>query len=267
MSDHNSGPGERDDRLGEAMRRWNTGADTPGFESVRRHIAASPSPLEQPRWSIARSLRLAASLVWAQVRIVPWLVVPVALLTATMAVLAARFFGVSQGSSAAVTGFSSLMLVGIAVTVTMALSRSGPDSVSLSTPLGPQVVVLARVVVVLVVDAVAGIVASGIAAAGGVTGGFAAVLAGWMVPLALVAGLATLVAIWVSPWAGVVAGVVVVPLVSPPSASAMDVGLGAVTGALREAITPVGVVALGLVLLAVAVASARRALTASPTAI
>lgn len=267
MSDQKSNPHEDREVFREALRRWDAGTTVPGFESVHRRIAASPSPLEQPRWSMTRSLGVSASLTWAQLRIVPWLVVPVGLVTVTMAVLTARFFGVSHDSSAAVTSFSSLLLVGIAVTVTMALSTSRPDAVSLATPLGPQVVVLARVGMVLVVDALVGIAASVIVSAWGVTGGLAAVLAGWLVPLALVAGLVTFVSIWVTPWAGVVAGVVLVPLVSPPSATTMSLGFGAGSGALREAITPVGVVVVGLLLLALAVGSARRALTANPAAI
>lgn len=265
MSDRDSDAHQSDDVFREALQRWESehASKVPGFAAVSRRIAASPSPLGRPRWTIAGSLRLAVSLAWAQVRIVPWLVIPVALVTAAMAVLAAWFFGLRQDASAAVTGFSSLMLIGITVTVTMALSTAASDAVSLATPLGPQVVVLARVAIVLVIDAAAGFIASAIVAAWGITDGFAAVLAGWMVPLAAIAGAVTFIAIWITPWAGVVIGVVLMPLVGPRSASAMDVGLGAVAGVLREAITPVGVVASGLVLLAIAVASARRALTVS----
>jgi len=210
---------------------------------------------------------LASALACAQVRIVPWLVVPVALVVAAMAVMAARFFGVAQGSSAAVSGFSALILLGVVVTIVMALSTAESDAVSLSTPLGPQVVVLGRLAVVLAVDAVAALAASGIVATWGTAGNLATLVAGWLVPLALVAGLVTFLAIWTAPWAGVVVGLAVVPFVVPRSEAAMDVGLGALMGAVSEAITPLGIVVLGVAVLAVAIGSARRAAAAAGAAV
>lgn len=252
-----------DEPFREALRRWDAerSPEVPDFASVLRRIAASPSPLDRPRWTIGRGLRLATALVLAQLRIVPWLVIPAALATAALAALAARFLGVSQDAPAAVTAFSSLMLAGVAVTVTMALSKAGPDALSLSTPLGPQVVVLARVTAVLAVDAAAGVLASWVVTLWGVGGSFAMVLAGWMVPLAVVAGLVTCVAIWAAPWAGAVTGLLLVPLVSPRPVAEAEVGLAAVSGLVWELVTPAGMVALGVALFAVAVASARRALT------
>ena len=252
---------DRGEEVRDVLRRWEAerGPQAPDFATIHRRITAQPSPLDAPRWSAARSLRLAGALAWAQVRVVPWLVLPVVLVTVTMAVLAARFLGVSQGASAAVSGFSALMLLGVAATVTMALSPSRADAVSLSTPLGPQVVVMARIGIVLVLDAVCGTAASVLVAAWGHTGGLTAVLAGWLAPLAVVAGVATFVAIWAVPWAGMIAGLVLIPLVTPASNSTMSIGLGAISGVVWEAITPVGLAGVGVLILAAAIISARPA--------
>ncbi|AOS62208.1 hypothetical protein [Actinoalloteichus hymeniacidonis] len=251
----------RGEDLRDVLRRWEAerGPRAPGFPAIRRRISAQPSPLVAPRWTAGRSLRLAGALAWAQLRVVPWLVLPIVLVTVTMAVLAARFLGVSQSASAALSGFCMLMLLGVAATVTMALSPGRADTVSLSTPLGPQVVLMARIGVVLVLDAIAGTAASALVSAWGYTGGLAAVLAGWLAPLAVIAGVATFMAIWAVPWAGMIAGLVVIPLVTPASNSTTSIGLGAFSGAVWEAITPAGVAGVGLLILAAAVLSARSA--------
>lgn len=219
--------GTRREALREALRRreCERGGGGPDFETVRRRVAASPSPLDRRGWTAARSLRLAASLAWAQLRIVPWLVLPLALLTATLAALAARFFSVNVGARAAVAGFSSLVLFGVNLTVTAALSRLREDSVCLA----PH------------------------AAAGSI----GAMLAGWLVPMAAVAGAVAFLAIWTAPWAGVVVGMAVIPLVGPSSS---PIAFGPPSGSLQEAITPFGVVALGLALIAAAALSSPSAL-------
>lgn len=246
--------GTRREALREALRRreCERGGGGPDFETVRRRVAASPSPLDRRGWTAARSLRLAASLAWAQLRIVPWLVLPLALLTATLAALAARFFSVNVGARAAVAGFSSLVLFGVNLTVTAALSRLREDSVCLATPVGPRAVVLARVAAVLALDA-----AAAEAAAWGAAGSIGAMLAGWLVPMAAVAGAVAFLAIWTAPWAGVVVGMAVIPLVGPSSS---PIAFGPPSGSLQEAITPFGVVALGLALIAAAALSSPSAL-------
>lgn len=263
MSDRHSNT-TRKRTLHEALhRREREDSVPPAFDVLWRRIASSPSPLDRPRWTASRTLRLAGALTVAQLRVVPWVVTPVILVTATLAVLTARFLGVSQDAFAAASSFSALMLFGVTVTVTMALSRVSPDAVSLATPLGPQVVVFARVGVVLLIDAAIGIASSVLIASSGTAGSFGDVVAGWLVPLAVVAGVVTFISIWVAPWAAMVAGVVLVPFVGPRPGAAMDVGLGAVFGTLRVAITPFGLVALGIVVLVIAVLSARQALAAS----
>ncbi|MFE9247191.1 hypothetical protein [Nocardiopsis sp. NPDC006938] len=260
-------PDRHEDRnLRDALRVWDAERrpQAPPFTAVLRRIAAAPSPLDRPRWPVVHVLRLAMALARAQLRIVPWLVVPAALLTAALAALAARVLGVGQDSSVVVTAFSSLMLVGVAVTVTMALSTAGPDALSLSTPLGPPVVVMARVTVVLGIDASAGVLASWAVASWGAGGGFAAVLAGWAVPLAVVAGLVTCVALWTTPWAGAVTGLLLVPFVSPRPE--VETGVATVVGLLWEIATPTAAVVLGAGLLAAAAASSHRALASGATA-
>lgn len=192
----------------------------------------------------------------------PWLVLPLALLTATLAALAARFFSVNVGARAAVAGFSSLVLFGVNLTVTAALSRLREDSVCLATPVGPRAVVLARVAAVLALDAAAAVAASAAAAAWGAAGSIGAMLAGWLVPMAAVAGAVAFLAIWTAPWAGVVVGMAVIPLVGPSSS---PIAFGPPSGSLQEAITPFGVVALGLSLIAAAALSSPSALASQKT--
>ena len=253
------GQGESE-TLKAALRQWEfERSEPPGYERVRRRVAASRSPLERRRRTARQSLRLAAALGRAQLRVVPWLVVPLALLTATFAALVARFFSVTMGPNAAVGGFASLALFGVNLTVTTALSRIRQDAVALATPLGPSAVVLARVAAVLALDAATGLLGAAAAATWGTADVFGPILAGWLVPMAAVAGTAAFLSIWVAPWAGVVVGLAVSAVVGPSSS---PLGLGP-SGSLQEAITPLGVVALGLALIACAAFSAPRAVASS----
>lgn len=243
--------------LKAALRQWEfEQSEPPSYERVRRRVAASPSPLKRQHRTAAQSLRLAVALGRAQLRVVPWLVVPLALLTATFAALVARFFSVTVGPHAAVGGFASLALFGVNLTVTTALSRIRQDAVALTTPLGPSAVVLARVAVVLVLDAATVILGATAAAAWGTADIFGPILAGWLVPMAAVAGTVAFLSIWVAPWVGIVVGLAVSAVVGPSSS---PLGLGPYSGSLQEAITPLGVVALGLALIAGAAFSAPRA--------
>lgn len=246
------------ERFRAALRRWEEAPEraAPGFEGVLRRVRQEPSPVAKQRWPAARSLRVAWALVRAQVRVVPWLVWPVALLAATMAGLAARFLGTNLGGSAEDSGFTSVMLVGVVASVTMALSASRADAIALSTPLGPQAVVLARISLVLLVDAAAGVAASVLATAAGYSAGLPELVVAWLSPFALIAAAATFATIWVAPWVGAVAAGMLIPLVAPaPDA----VVFFALSGALREALTPLGLAVAGAALLLGAVASARRA--------
>lgn len=242
--------------LRDALRAWDAEqtAGAPGFEGVRRHLAGAVSPLEAPRWSVRRSVRLAGALAWAQVRVVPWAVAPAALAMMAMAVLAARFFGLAQGGRAAEAGFSVALLAGVAVTVAVALSPARADALVLAMPLGPQVVVLARLVAVLALDAVAALLATVLAARYATS--VPALLAAWLVPWALVAGVAAVTAIWLAPWAGITAGLVVAPLAAPTARALAWTGWG---GAVGNGVPPVLLVATGVALLAGCVTSARHA--------
>ncbi|MEV7652242.1 hypothetical protein [Kocuria marina] len=237
-------------------------AMAPSFDTIRHRIAATPTLDSCPSWTSRRSLVLTVALVRAQMRIVPWLILPVALATGALAALSARFLAAAQSSSFAVSGFSSMMLFGVAITLTMAVSGFRADSVSLVTPLGPRAVLLARVVIVLAVDCLAGIGATGAVVAGGFPAPFLTILLSWLLPLTAVTGAVTFIAVWTSPWAAAVVGSILIPLVGPrPETDAGVFGLGSLMGVLQEAVTPVGVLAIGAAVLIAAVLSARPAVS------
>lgn len=190
-------------------------ASAPSFDTIRRRISTTATLDFHPSFTLRRSLLLTVALIGAQIRIVPWLILPVALVTGAMATLSARFLATAQNSSFAMSGFSSLMLFGVAITLTMAMSSFRADSVTLVTPLGPRAVLLARVVIVLVIDCVAGVGATGAVAAWGFSAPFLAILLSWLLPLTAVAGVVTFTTIWTSPWAAAVVGSLLIPLVGP----------------------------------------------------
>ena len=123
-------------------------------------IAAEPSAFGAPAWSVLKSARLAADLARAQVRVVPRAVLPAALIIAAAAAGAACFAVSAGATGAAPWWFSTLLLLGVAITVTAALSTDAADALALAMPLGPQTVLLARLAAVLGVDALAGLAAS-----------------------------------------------------------------------------------------------------------
>ncbi|MFR3091272.1 MAG: hypothetical protein ACLTMP_05655, partial [Eggerthella lenta] len=103
-------------------------------------------------------------------------------------------FAVSAGATgAAPWWFSTLLLLGVAITVTAALSTDAADALALAMPLGPQTVLLARLTTVLGVDALAGLAASAAFAWWGAPLGFGAVVLSWLAPLAAVAGVSAFV--------------------------------------------------------------------------
>lgn len=237
-------------------------AMAPPFDAIRRRIGTTPTLDFHARWTSRQSLVLTAALVTAQIRIVPWLILPVALATGAMATLSARFLAIAQSSSFAVSGFSSMMLFGVAITLTMAISSFRADSVSLVTPLGPRAVLLARVVLVLAIDCVAGVGATGAVVAWGFPAPFLTILLGWLLPLTAVTGVVTFTAIWSYPWAAAIVGSLLIPLVGPrPETDGGAFGLGSLLGVLQAAMTPIGVLAIGAVALAAAVLSARPAVS------
>lgn len=234
--------------------------DVPGFASIAARIQTSPSPLDTGRWSAGKGAKLAAALASAQLRVIPHAVLPAALVVATAAVGAACLMG-SAGVAANEAGwwFSAFLLVGIALTITLALSSERADTLALATPIGPQTVVLTRLTVVLGVDALAGLVASTFFAAWGSLE-LGAVVGAWLVPFALVAGASAFVAVWMeAAWMGALAGAVLVPFVLPAAQAASTEGAGVLLGSLQGVFGPAGVVTLGAFLLVAAVCSSRRA--------
>lgn len=234
--------------------------EVPDFAHIAAHIEAQPSPLDAGRWPAAKGARLTAALAKAQLRVIPHVVLPAALMVAAAAVGAACLMG-SAGVAANEAGwwFSAFLLVGIALTITLALSSERADTLALATPIGPQTVVLARLAVVLGVDALAGLVASAAFAAWGSLQ-LGAVMGAWLVPFAFVAGVSAFVAVWAeAAWMGALAGAVLVPFVLPAAQAASTEGAGVLLGSLQGAFGPAGVVTIGVFLLVAAVCSSRRA--------
>ena len=189
-------------------------------------------------------------------RVVPRAVLPAALIIAAAAAGAACFAVSAGATGAAPWWFSTLLLLGVAITVTAALSTDAADAL----PLGPQTVLLARLTTVLGVDALAGLAASAAFAWWGAPLGFGAVVLSWLAPLAAVAGVSAFVSVWTgSPWAAGVAGAAAAALAAPVGRAAADGGMAAALAGLQSAIGPEVVLAAGCALLAAAVATARRA--------
>ena len=235
-------------------------AGAPSFARIAARIAAEPSAFEAPAWSVRKSARLAADLAVAQARVVPRAVLPAALIIAAAAAGAACFAVSAGAAGAAPWWFSTLLLLGVAITVTAALSTDAADALALAMPLGPQTVLLARLTTVLGVDALAGLAASAAFAWWGAPLGFGAVVLSWLAPLAVVAGVSAFVSVWTgSPWAAGVAGAAAAALAAPVGRAAADGGMAAALAGLQSAIGPEVVLAAGCALLAAAVATGRRA--------
>lgn len=134
---------------------------------------------------------------------------------------------------------------------------------ALAMPLGPQTVLLARLATVLGVDALAGLAASAAFAWWGAPMELGMLVSSWLVPLAAVAGASALVAVWANAsWAGAVAGAVLVPLVVPAGRAAADGGMLSAIAQLQGVVGCEATAIAGCVLLAAAVATARKALIA-----
>lgn len=238
----------------------------PGFGTVWRAVTASVSPMDAPQWSLARGIRVTAALVLAQARVASWLIVPAALVSAALAVLTARWLGAAQGSSAVASGFVALILAGAVVTMTMAVSRRAADSVSATTPVGPAAVLFARVTMVLIIDCLAGGAASWLATASGSVDAFGPLVMTWLAPMVLVTGLTTLLSVWAAPWVGALIGLMTIPVLVPAPEPMVRVGLGAVIGAVHDALPSFAVVGVGAGLFAIALLMARRAAVAPAAA-
>ena len=233
-------------------------AGAPSFARIAARIAAEPSAFDAPAWSVLKSARLAADLARAQMRVVPRAVLPAALIIAAAAAGAACFAVSAGATGAAPWWFSTLLLLGVAITVTAALSTDAADALALAMPLGPQTVLLARLTTVLGVDALAGLAASAAFAWWGAPLGFGAVVLSWLAPLAAVAGVSAFASVWIgSPWAAGVAGAVAAALAAPVGRAAADGGMAAALAGLQSAIGPEVALAAGCALLAAAVATAR----------
>ena len=106
-------------------------AGAPSFAYIAARIAAEPSVFDAPAWSVLKSARLAADLARAQMRVVPRAVLPAALIIAAAAAGAACFAVSAGATGAASWWFSALLLLGVAITVTAALSTDAADALAL----------------------------------------------------------------------------------------------------------------------------------------
>ena len=235
------------------------------------HLEAAPSPLEAERWPAAKGARLAASLVAAQVRRrsctpclrlrwwwlrLRWPVRAPIGMTGVAAVEAAWWF-------------AAFLLVGAAITVTLALSSGRADALALATPLGPQTVVLARLAAVLGVDALVGLASSGRRPPGGVRSDWVLSWSrGWCPSRWLPGPRRSSPCGRETPWGG---GAVVGAALGAAVCAARCTGrhgrrrLGTCRSRARGGLAPSGLVAFGAALLAAAVRSvtAGRARTAA----
>lgn len=232
----------------------------PAFSSVAARIDAQPSALNAPRWPAGKSLRIAGSLAVSQLGVIPRVVIPSAVAVACVAVWLACFAPLLPDAVDPSWLFSALLLFGVAITVTLALSADRADVLLLATPLGPQAVMLARLAAVLFVDAVAGIAASAAFAFWGASVDFGGVVVSWLAPLAAVAGIASFVTVWTgASWAGAIVAAALVPAFAPVAHGTDAAGVVALIGSMQGALGPGGIAAIGVAVLAAVVCSARRA--------
>lgn len=255
-------PRASDDPVREALLRQEAASvsDIPAFAGIMARIEANPSPIDEPRWPIGKSARLAGALALSQLRVIPHVVLPAAIMVAAVAVWAACFVSSLPGGLDPTWLFAALMLFGIALSVTLALSSDRADALMLSTPLGPQTVMFARLAAVLGIDALAGLAASAVFAFSGASADFGIIVSSWLVPLAAVAGIASLVAVWTgASWAGAVVSAALIPAFVPIASEMQSAQIVAMIASVQNALGPAGVIVIGAVLLAAVVCSARRA--------
>lgn len=234
----------------------------PSFASIASRIEEHPSQLDAQPWTAGRSLRISTVLAGLQLRVVPYAVVAAALVMAVAAVCAAYLASASAALDPTWL-LSVLLLVGAALTVSLALSSERADSLALATPIGPQTVTLVRIGAVLLIDVVAGIGSCCIAALLGLPPDPAGLVATWLAPLAAVTGVSAFVAVWTgSSWAGSIVGLASVPFVIPLAQAGAVADVAPFVSLVQEALGPAGIVALGIALLAAAVCSAKRAMLA-----
>jgi hypothetical protein len=234
-------------------------ARSPSFETVWARIEQNPSPMDAPRWSLSRSAHLAWRLVLAQFHIVPWLVIPVMLLSSALALGSARWLSVAQDAHAASTGFVSVILLGVITAATFAISIGRDDTLTASTPVGASAVLAARVTGVLGLNLLCALATSIAAVSTGLHVNLGELVLGWLAPALVTSGLVTLVGIWSAPWAGAALGILVGVLLTPLNDGGGEVGMGAVISAIRVALPAPVLIALGVALLIASIASARFA--------
>lgn len=231
----------------------------PAFASIAARIDKNPSHLEASSWTAGKSLRVSGILALSQLRIVPQAVLATALVMAAVVACAAYLASVMPKAIDPTWLFSTLLLVGAAATVSIALSSERADSIALVTPIGPQTITLIRLVAVLCIDGAAGVGSCGIAALLGLPPDPASLVSSWLAPLVAVSGVSAFTSVWTgSAWAGSIVGMAIIPLVVPAAQAISDWGFMPVAAAVQGTVGPAGIALLGIALLVATICVARR---------
>lgn len=253
--------GDRDlQLLRDALKESETAnvAKAPSFDVVWNRIMASPSAMRATHWSPSQALGAAVGLCIAQLRVVPWLIFPITLIAAGVATLVAKFDNFSQSLNAPASGFVSVILFSVVVTLALAHPNRISDHIAESTPIGPSSVLSARVTVILAVNAGGGFIASILTWSLGATDVLGGLVAAWLIPLVTISGLMTFLSMWISPWFASIVGTIAIPLLVPAPAESARIGMTVLAGAVQDAVPAVAMLGIGLLLLAAAIAFARR---------
>lgn len=211
--------------------------------------AVAPSP--------GRSWRISAATIRWQVRLLPRALAAVTVVGLGLAVAAAA--AVPSPAWGARLFADLVVLSALAGAVSLAGRADPRGELWRTLPVSPGAVFLARLVVVLSADLVAAMAASALLAATSSVGGFVSLVSAWLGPALLCAGVALLTTVWRGGWLGAVLGAVVWvtgSLSTAPTASMVEVGVGAVVSRLWTT-TPI-TVGLALALIALAATLAAR---------
>lgn len=223
-----------------------------GADKAAGHVPgrAAAGSRPAPRFGWRTSVRLAASLVAAQARLVPRILAPITALGFVAAVVLAL---TPADPRWAATGFGAvtsllILLGGLAAT-------GGPRAEYLLTvPVSPRAVFLARLALVLAVDLAAALAATLAAAGLARSVEIPALVSGWLGPSLLSAAVAVVLTVRGNHWLGAAAGAVVwfsAVTANLPDRRVPDVGMGAVLDAVWSGAT--GPVIVAGLLLAIAI--------------
>ncbi|WP_338604043.1 hypothetical protein [Saccharopolyspora sp. SCSIO 74807] len=240
----------------------------PSFEHVRAALPGNqartgpqrePAPRGAPERRGKQLLRLTAALVWAQLALLPRLLLPAsAFAFAAAVVLATALPESSAGLREHAFGAAVVLIVLAGSLTTYSGGRDPRTELQFSLPIAPPTVFVCRVVGVLGLDVLLAVLGSVAVHVFGGSPSLAGVLASWFGQALLTVGVALVFAVAHAPATGTLAGVLVW-LLGSSSGLPEAGGLG---GILRPAVSTLwtsspAVVALALALLAIAVLGMR----------